>query len=90
MRLKTNMTETDGDISTLERPHFTEAPGSRSSKPRPAADRADIIVGRGSFIEPYPLFGFDNRRLTHRQIMRAIELLGTEVAPRVRSALDGK
>jgi probable LLM family oxidoreductase len=32
----------------------------------------------------------DNRRLTHRQIMRAIELLGTEVAPRVRSALDGK
>ena len=28
----------------------------------------------------------DNRVLTHRQIMRAIELLGTEVAPAVRKA----
>lgn len=28
----------------------------------------------------------DNRRLTHRQILRAIELLGTEVAPQVRMA----
>jgi len=29
----------------------------------------------------------DNRVLTHRQIMRAIELLGVEVAPRVRRAI---
>ena len=29
----------------------------------------------------------DNRVLTHRQIMRAIELLGVEVAPRVRQAI---
>ncbi len=29
----------------------------------------------------------DNRVLTHREIMRAIELLGTQVAPRVRKAL---
>jgi hypothetical protein len=28
----------------------------------------------------------DNRVLTHRQIMRAIELLGTVVAPIVRKA----
>ncbi len=30
----------------------------------------------------------DNRVLTHAQIMRAIELLGTEVAPRVKKALE--
>jgi probable LLM family oxidoreductase len=30
----------------------------------------------------------DNRMLTHRQIMRAIELLGTRVAPTVRKQLD--
>jgi probable LLM family oxidoreductase len=32
----------------------------------------------------------DNRVLTHAQIMRAIELLGTEVAPRVRSEAAAK
>lgn len=31
----------------------------------------------------------DNRVLTHAEIMRAITLLGTEVAPRVRQALGG-
>lgn len=29
----------------------------------------------------------DNRALTHRQIMRAIELLGTKVSPLVNKAL---
>lgn len=27
--------------------------------------------------------------LPHREVLRAIELLGTEVAPRVRTAVDG-
>jgi len=32
----------------------------------------------------------DNRVLTHRQIMRAIELLGTRVAPLVKKELAAK
>jgi alkanesulfonate monooxygenase SsuD/methylene tetrahydromethanopterin reductase-like flavin-dependent oxidoreductase (luciferase family) len=47
--------------------------------------RAEIMAGHGSFVESSPLFGFDLR--AHNELMRSIELLGTEVAPAVRQAL---
>jgi alkanesulfonate monooxygenase SsuD/methylene tetrahydromethanopterin reductase-like flavin-dependent oxidoreductase (luciferase family) len=53
--------------------------------------RAEIMAGRGSFIESFPLFGHDRfliqlsvGTLPHRGLMRAIELFATEVAPVVR------
>jgi alkanesulfonate monooxygenase SsuD/methylene tetrahydromethanopterin reductase-like flavin-dependent oxidoreductase (luciferase family) len=55
--------------------------------------RAEIIAGRGSFIESFPLFGFElseyealfDEKLD--LLLRAIELLGGEVAPQVRRAI---
>jgi alkanesulfonate monooxygenase SsuD/methylene tetrahydromethanopterin reductase-like flavin-dependent oxidoreductase (luciferase family) len=62
--------------------------------------RAEIMAGRGSFIESFPLkilFQheiFGHRRflaqlsvgtMPHEKVMRAIELLGTKVAPAVRA-----
>jgi hypothetical protein len=55
------------------------------------------MAGRGSFIESFPLFGYDLRdrflvqfsvgTMPHEKIMRSIELFGTEVAPAVRTEL---
>ena len=53
--------------------------------------RAEVTVGRGSFTESFPLFGFDlkyaNGPMPHEQLMRTVELYGTEVIPRVRALL---
>ena len=62
--------------------------------------RAEIMAGRGSFIESFPLFGYDLHdydrflaqmslgTLPHEHALRSLELLGTEVAPRTREELD--
>ena len=59
-----------------------------------SSGRAEIMAGRGSFIESFPLFGYNlddyDRLFTEKLVMRHIELLGTEVAPVVRREIAAR
>jgi alkanesulfonate monooxygenase SsuD/methylene tetrahydromethanopterin reductase-like flavin-dependent oxidoreductase (luciferase family) len=52
--------------------------------------RAEVILGRGSFTESYPLFGYDLSQyeiLFEEKLGLFIELFATKVAPRVREVM---
>jgi alkanesulfonate monooxygenase SsuD/methylene tetrahydromethanopterin reductase-like flavin-dependent oxidoreductase (luciferase family) len=63
------------------------APGGANFVGDPDEVAAKIVAQHRLFGHQRFLIQFSVGTLPHEQVMRAIELFGTEVAPRVRSAL---